>query len=131
MAEEREKRKLIAVVEDDKSVVELLYGVLEREGQWRIHVFDDGQTAKNQLPALGADLILLDVSLPSLDGASLYRILRGHRRTKHIPIVVITARYLWELHRMGLQTGLMLRKPFKLQELLGIVRVLLPVAQRP
>ncbi len=126
MAEAVEKRKLIAIVEDDPHLAELFYNILEVLGSWRIQIFTDGQSAKDLLPAMGAQLILLDVGLPNLDGVSLYKILRGHSNTKNIPIIFITGSYDWELHRMGLQTGLLLRKPFDVHELLSIVRALLP-----
>jgi len=120
--------KLIAVVEDDPSVVDLLHDVVKQadhDGRWCLHIFTDGQDAKNRLPTLGAHLILLDVGLPNLDGASLYKILRGHSKTKHTPIIVITGSHDWELHRMGLQAGLLLRKPFNVQELLFMISALL------
>jgi DNA-binding response OmpR family regulator len=120
--------KLIAIVEDDPSVAGLFYDLLEqanRDGRWRLHVFTDGQDAKDRLPELGAHLILLDIRLPNLDGASLYKILRGHSKTKNTPIIVITGSHDWELHRMGLQTGLLLRKPFNVQELLFMISALL------
>lgn len=120
-----DKRKLIAIVEDDPKVADLFSAVLGHEGRWRLRVFSDGQEAQRQLPELRADLILLDVGLPNLDGVSLYKILRGHSETKHIPIVVITGIHEWELHRMGLQPGLFLRKPFKIQELLFMIEALL------
>jgi len=117
--------KLIAVVEDDPQLTDLFYDIMKDQAHWRLHFFPDGQIAKNNLPALQPDLILLDVGLPNLDGAALYKILRGHSRTRHTPIIVITGSHDWQLHRMGLQTGLFLRKPFKLQELLFIMRALL------
>ncbi len=127
--------KLIAIVEDDPNVAELLHDSLQQanhDGRWCLHTFTDGQDAKDHLPELGADLILLDVKLPNLDGASLYKILRGHTSTKHTPIIVITASHEWELHRMGLQTGLLLRKPFNVQELLFMISALLdPRASSP
>lgn len=126
MAEGSKKRRLIAIVEDDPSLATMFYDMLSHFGNWQLHLFSDGQDAKDQLPEMGADLILLDVGLPNLDGVSLYKILRGHSNTRNIPIVVITGSHGWELHRMGLQTGLLLRKPFKLQELLSIVQALLP-----
>jgi DNA-binding response OmpR family regulator len=126
VAEAVEKRKLIAIVEDDPHLAELFYDILECYGQWKLQIFSDGQSAKDQLPELGAHLILLDVGLPNLDGVSLYKILRGHSNTKNIPIIVITGSYDWELHRMGLQTGLLLRKPFNMHELLSIIKALLP-----
>jgi len=118
--------KLIAIVEDDVNMTGLFYDMLERAGSWQLRVFNDGQEAKACLPDLGAHLILLDVGLPNLDGASLYKILRGHSNTKNTPIIVITGSYDWELHRMGLQTGLLLRKPFHIEELLRMIQALLP-----
>ncbi len=126
MAEVLDRRKLIAIVEDDARIANMFYDMLECLGLWRIHIFSDGLSAREELPQLGADLILLDVGLPNLDGASLYRILSGHNKTRHIPIVMITGSHDWELHRMGLQTGLLLRKPFNVQELLDIISALLP-----
>ena len=118
--------KLIAIVEDDADMAGLFHEMLGRAGSWRLHIFSDGQDAKACLPGLGADLILLDVGLPNLDGASLYKILRGHSNTKNTPIIVITGRYDWELHRMGLQAGLLLHKPFHMEELLCMIQALLP-----
>ena len=120
-----EADRLIAVVEDDAELINLFRTILEREGRWRLRFFSDGQDAMDHLPELGAHLILLDVGLPNLDGVSLYRILRGHNNTKNTPIILITGSYDWELQRMGLQTGLLLRKPFRLQELLFMIQAVL------
>ncbi len=119
------KRKLIAIVEDDAAIAEMFRDVLEVTGQWRLHFIADGEQAKAQLPELGADLILLDVGLPYLDGASLYRMLRAHNKTRTIPIIVISGSHDWELHRMGLQTGILLQKPIIVQELLSTIQALL------
>jgi len=93
---------------------------------WLLHISCDAHEGMTSLPELRAYLILLDVGLPNLDGASLYKILRGHSNTKNTPIIVITGSHDWELHRMGLQTGLLLRKPFEMEELLRMIRALLP-----
>lgn len=123
--EPSDNSRLIAVVEDDAKLADLFRDMLECDGRWRLHVFSDGQDAKDRLPQLGADVIVLDVGLPNLDGVSLYKILRGHSKTKNTPIIVITGSYDWELHRMGLQTGILLRKPFNVQELLFMISALL------
>jgi len=117
--------RLIAIVEDDAELLNLFRDILERDGRWRLRFFCDGQDAMDHLPELGAHLILLDVGLPNLDGVSLYRILRGHNSTRNTPIILITGSYDWELQRMGLQTGLLLRKPFHLQELLFLIQAVL------
>jgi DNA-binding response OmpR family regulator len=118
--------KLIALVEDDPNIADLFQDILQEDGRWYLRIFSDGQDAIAHLPNLGARLILLDVGLPNLDGASLYKMLRGHSNTKNTPIIVITGSHDWELHRMGLQTGLLLRKPFNTKELLVMIQALLP-----
>ncbi len=118
--------KLIAVVEDDANLAVMFHDMLKEHGRWRLHVFSDGRDAIDHLPYLGAHLILLDVGLPNLDGISLYKMLRGHSNTKNTPIIVITGSQDWELHRMGLQTGILLRKPFRMEQLLFMIHALLP-----
>ncbi len=125
MADENDKRKLIAIVEDDLALVDLFRDALEYLGDWQLRFFTDGQDAKDTLPGLQADLILLDIGLPNLDGVSLYKILRGHIHTRQTPIIVITGSRDWELHRLGLQAGLLLYKPFHMQELITMITALL------
>jgi len=119
------KEKLIAIVEDDASLADMFRDMLNLSGRWRLQFFTDGQDARACLPELDADLILLDMTLPGLDGVSLYKLLRGHHKTKETPIIVITASYDWELRRMGLPAGLLLRKPFEMRDLLLMVQALL------
>lgn len=119
------KAKLIAIVEDDRSVADMFRDMLHLAGQWQLQFFTDGQDACDRLPDLGADLILLDMTLPGLDGVSLYKLLRGHHKTKETPIIVITASRDWELRRLGLPAGLLLHKPFEMNELLLMIQALL------
>jgi len=123
---EHEKQRIIAIVEDDALLTDMFSDMLTVSGQWQLHTFSDGQSAHDQLPDLGAHLIILDVGLPHLDGASLYKMLRGHNRTRHVPIIVITGSHDWELHRMGLQSGFLLQKPFSSHDLLSMIYALIP-----
>src|SRR5437588_10403941 len=120
--------KVIAIVEDDANLAIMFEDMLGQisNGKWQFHIFADGYEAMKHLPQLGAHLILLDVGLPNLDGVSLFKLLRGYSNTKHTPIIVVTGCHDWELHRMGLRTGLLLRKPFHMDELLRMIRALLP-----
>ncbi len=112
----------IAIVEDDPEISELLQQAFKEYPHWQLTFFSDGERASYAIPGLHPHLILLDIGLPNLDGAALYKILRGHNSTRHTPIIVITGKHDWQLHRMGLQTGLFLRKPFKIQDLLFMMR---------
>ncbi|MGH2495491.1 MAG: response regulator transcription factor [Ktedonobacteraceae bacterium] len=114
--------KIIAIVEDDADLADLFRDAFKEYSHWQLTFFSDGELASHTIPDLQPHLILLDVGLPNLDGATLYKILRGHSNTRHTPIIVITGSHDWQLHRMGLQTGLFFRKPFKLHELLFIMR---------
>jgi DNA-binding response OmpR family regulator len=125
VAEKSVGSKLIAIVEDDPILAEWMRDALGFGGRWRLQSYTDGQLARDELPQLGADLILLDVGLPSLDGVSLFKILRGHSNTRSTPIIVVSGSRDWELHRMGLRTGLFLRKPFRRKELLAMIQALL------
>ena len=120
--------KVIAIVEDDANLAIMFEDMLGQisDGKWQFHIFADGYEAMKHLPQLGAHLILLDVGLPNLDGVSLFKLLRGYSSTKNTPIIVITGSYDWELHRLGLQEGWLLHKPFEIKELLEIVHALLP-----
>ena len=123
---EREKRRAIAIVEDDASLIEMFSDTLALSGQWDVHMFADGESARDQIPDLGVHLVILDVGLPNLDGASLYKILRGHSNTRTVPIIVVTGSHDWELHRMGLQAGFLLQKPFSTIDLMSMIQALVP-----
>ena len=126
----QEKRVVIAIVEDDASLIQMFSDTLALSGQWQIHTFSDGETARDSIPNIGAHLIILDVGLPNLDGASLYKILRGHTKTRNIPILVVTGSRDWELHRMGLQAGFLLQKPFSPSDLMNMIHALVPKQPR-
>ena len=121
----------IAIVEDDPELAGLFHDAFKDLPHWQLTFFNDGHIASCDIPALHPDLVLLDVGLPNLDGAALYKILRGHNSTRHTPIIVITGSHDWQLHRMGLHTGLFLRKPFKLRELLFLMRAHLGETNAP
>jgi DNA-binding response OmpR family regulator len=116
---------LIAIVEDDATLASTFQQVLEEERGWDTLIFGDGEEALHTLPAAKPDMILLDVSLPGLDGVSLYRMLRARRETFATPILIVTASHDWELQRLGLEANALLRKPFDLDELLSAVENLL------
>ena len=125
---EREKRMIVAIVEDDASLLGMFSDTLALSGQWEMHTFSDGESARDKIPDLGAHLVILDVGLPNLDGASLYKILRGHSNTRNTPIIVITGSHEWELHRMGLQAGFLLQKPFSPTDLISMIQALIPTS---
>src|SRR5579859_3836240 len=81
----------ILIIEDERALTDVLTYNLQREGYQTI-VAHDGQEglrkAQMQLP----DLILLDLMLPVMDGLAVCRSLRSHEATRHIPILMLTAK---------------------------------------
>jgi DNA-binding response OmpR family regulator len=78
----------ILVAEDDRSIRELLTHHLEREGFAAIGVADGHAALRGARSA--ADLLVLDVALPGVDGYDVVRTLR--REERNVPIVMVTGR---------------------------------------
>jgi len=116
----------ILLVEDDLAIAKPLLRALEREGFDVAHVThgDDALVA----PSNTVDLVLLDLTLPDLDGLSVCRTLRA--RDERLPIIMLTARSEEADIVVGLDAGAddYITKPFRLAELLARVRVRLRLA---
>lgn len=83
-------RPRILICEDSRAVVELLKAMLKFSG-FDVDVSLNAQQAKQLLAENHYDAITVDISLPGQDGISLIRDLRREKRTRSIPIVVVSA----------------------------------------
>lgn len=114
----------LLIVEDDDAIAAPLVRAVQREG-YDVTRVAAGQPALDHVAAGGADLVLLDLGLPDMDGLDVCRQLRSDGFEGGI--VILTAR-AGELDRVvGLDVGAddYLAKPFSLSELLARVRALL------
>lgn len=84
------KPQLILHVEDDTETRRLYGTFLARAG---FHVVEaaNGQEALERAPVLGPDLILMDLAMPEMDGLEATRRLKADERTRHIPILALSA----------------------------------------
>jgi len=116
-------KRRILVVDDDSDIRELVRTLLERAGHDVVEAAD-GRAGLRELYAAPADLVILDVTMPELDGwATLERI----RDVSGVPVLMLTAR-ADELERVrGLTGGAddYVAKPFGRQELVARVQALL------
>jgi len=114
----------ILVVEDDVQLAEVVAEALT-DAQYAVDVARDGESAWDWLESLTYDLLVLDVTLPRLDGIRLCRRLRDRHLT--LPVLMLTARDTIADRITGLDAGAddYVVKPFDLQELLARVRALL------
>lgn len=117
----------ILVVEDDSRMANLIRAGLELEGErdWEVQSASEGLHALELAGTTPPDVVLLDVRLPGLNGAEVYRRLRTGVHTRHARILFLSAGTSYDLHQLGIEDGVLLRKPFDVRELVGLVRVLL------
>jgi DNA-binding response OmpR family regulator len=122
----------ILVVDDDTDIALSLKYNLEREGGFSATILTDGEAAFREAIAHPPDLVLLDLSLPRMDGLEVCRLLRLNPGTASVPIIMLTAR-VGETERVaGLDLGAddYVTKPFSVKEVLARVRAVLR-RQRP
>lgn len=82
--------RTVLLVEDDRLVRELVSEVLEAGG-WHVVTAADGATGIRAAGLHRPDVVLMDLSLPLVDGFEAARRLRKDPRTRHIPLVALTA----------------------------------------
>lgn len=122
--------KLIAVVDDEPNIVELITHHLKKEG-FKVREFYDGEGflafITNTLP----DLVILDLMLPGIDGLEVCRTLRRSEKTSSIPIIMLTAKGTETDIVVGLELGAddYIVKPFSPRELIARVKAILRRAQ--
>ena len=114
----------LLVVDDDPALARTLRRALGVEG-YEVETAQDGVEALQRLVADAYDALVLDVSMPRLDGLALCRLLR--ERHDHTPVLMLTAREAIADRVAGLDAGAddYLVKPFALDELNARVRALL------
>ena len=114
----------ILVVDDEAPIRELLSFNLKKSG-YEVEMAADGRTALQKAPE--ADLVLLDIMLPEVDGLEVCRQLKADPQTSGIPIIMLTAK-AEEIDRvLGLELGAddYVVKPFSMRELLARVKAVL------
>jgi DNA-binding response OmpR family regulator len=119
------------VVEDDPDIVELIQHYLKAEG-FEVEAVADGRTALERLRAASPDVVILDLQLPGMDGVTLCGELRRDKRTRAVPVIMLTARGDEADRVVGLEVGAddYVVKPFSPKELVARVRALMRRLER-
>ena len=116
----------VLIADDEEDVLKLVGSSLKGAG-FKIVEAQGGAEALEKAFDQRPSLIVLDVMLPEMSGLELCRMLKGDTRTRHIPIIMLTAK-AQEIDRVvGLELGAddYVTKPFDLQELLARVHTVL------
>ncbi len=113
----------VLVVDDRDTNRDLLAALLRQVG-FEIQEAADGQQAVEQFKEWRPDVILMDMSMPGMDGKQATRIIKAMPHGNATPIVMVTARALEESRIEALQCGAdgFVRKPFRVDEILEELR---------
>jgi two-component system cell cycle response regulator DivK len=117
--------KRIMIVEDDASLVDVLLNLLELVlGQQEIIVARDGYSALEKAYACDPELILMDLSLPKMNGWEVTRTLKSQVRFQHVPILAMTAHAMIGDRDKALEAGCndYYPKPFEVDEFVHFMR---------
>lgn len=116
----------ILLIDDEPDIRFLTRKILERAGHTVIEA-ESGAVCLEILEAEHPDLILLDVVIPELNGWEVCRRIKYDRSTRHIPVMIFTARATKEDVQKSRECGAEahINKPFEVDELLKTVDRLL------
>ena len=122
-----EAKKTILIVDDEKSIVDIIIYNLAKEGYKTIEAYD-GETAINMAFEQKPDLILLDIMLPKVDGLT---VCKRVKNSLNIPIIMISAKGEEIDKILGLELGAddYITKPFSVRELVARVKANLRKAE--
>ena len=119
--------KTILIIEDERDVVDLLALHLRKAGRFAISTASDGASgldkARNEMPAF----IILDLMLPKMPGLEVCKVLKTDPVTRHIPVMMLTAK-AEEIDRIvGLEFGAddYVMKPFSPREVILRIKAIL------
>lgn len=117
------ERKLILLVEDDKSHASMLYQLFRQETPYRVYATSDGQTAWKFLQHVRPNLILVDYLLPQMNGLMLYDHICAENTLHGIPVMMISAVLPEdEVKKRGM---IGFQKPFEIDEFLQTIEGLI------
>lgn len=114
----------ILLIEDNKPTVEMIQLFLKLH-DYEVEVAYNGKDGLQMAP--NADLVLLDVMMPEMDGLEVCRRLKSSAETKNIPVIIVSIK-ADDLGKEGREIGATayLAKPFDPEKLLSLIKRYLP-----
>ncbi len=115
-------QNIILVVDDSPTICRLVTTTLEKRG-YKVYTATDGMEALVKLSDIAPDLILLDITMPRLDGYKLCKIIKGNKEIGHTPVVMLSGKDGFFDRVKGRMAGASdyITKPFKPIALLQVV----------
>lgn len=130
---EDQKHRSVVYIEDDLEMIDLVTLILNRRG-FQVKGAHGGRNGVDMVFQDAPDLILLDLMMPGMDGWEVYQQIKANEKTRHIPVIIITAKAQDIDKVLGLHIAKVddyICKPFRPQELLDSVERILSKNVQP
>lgn len=121
------KKKVIVIGEDDEPIATLLRDSINDEDGYQSVVVSDGALVIETVRQVHADLLILDIMMPGLNGFEVFDRVRADTDIRDMPVLFVSAattQYDKDFTQRGIKD--VISKPFDLNDLLDRVRVLCP-----
>lgn len=118
-------QKRVLVIEDEPNISEAIRFILTRDG-WQVEVEADGFAALERLRDAPPDALILDLMLPDMDGFEVLRSLRAQDATRHLPVLMLTAKGQTADRELAAQLGVtrFMTKPFANAEVVAALQAM-------
>ena len=113
--------KTIVVVDDESGLADILSAALLNVG-YGVHTAWNGVLGLEAIAAHSPDLVILDYTMPVLDGAGVLAAMQGSRNIASVPVVMMSAMSEAIVRERCAGFATFVRKPFELEVMLGEVR---------
>jgi len=90
MREDMKEKSVIALVDDERNILTSLGIALEAEG-YKVRTYSDGAAALEALTEEPADLAILDIKMPRMDGLEVLQRIRADERLRRMPVVILSS----------------------------------------
>lgn len=123
LRERKRERGIVLTVDDSPTVVKLVRMTLQRHG-YEVVVAANGMDALAKINDNLPDLILLDITMPRMDGYQLCKIIKSNQETKHIPVIMLSGKdgFFDKVRARVAGSTDYITKPFEPEVLLQTVR---------
>jgi DNA-binding response OmpR family regulator len=121
------KKKVVVIGEDDEPIATLLRDSINDEDAYQAVVVSDGALVLETVRQVHADLLILDIMMPGLNGFEVFDRVRADTDIREMPVLFVSAatnQFQSDFTQRGITD--VISKPFDLNDLLARVRVLCP-----
>ena len=122
-----QQKKVVVIGEDDEPIARLLRDAINDEAAYQAVIVPDGALVLETVRQVKADLLILDVMMPGLNGLEVFDRVRADTDVQNMPVIFVTAASKdYERQFAERRIADVITKPFDLNDLLAKVRALCP-----